>query len=139
MSRIVHAHGSPATQRNRLRRTIAEALRRLLEKPTLDQESKDLTALIVFSLRAIGENIDSSARAWEKRDYYLKADRFRRDWEWVGPLERLLTNALLYEQWDELPSLYVQLLAQFQDVNVSKLTRSVGLWEGAYQRLMSDK
>lgn len=138
MSRIIHTEGSPSTQRNRLRRTIAEALRRLTTKPHFDEESRDLTALIVFALREIGANINRSAEAWEKRDYYIKADRFRREWAWVGPMERLLARALLDEQPQELPPLFAQLLPHFQDIKVNKLTRSSKLWEGAYQRLRDE-
>jgi hypothetical protein len=139
LSRIIQTAGSPTTQRNRLRRTIAEALRRLMEKPAFDAESRDLTALIVFSLREIATNINQSAEAWEKRDYYIKADRFRREWEWVGPMERLLATALLYDQQDELPLLFAQLVARFQDVSVNKLTRGSRLWEGAYERLRAEQ
>lgn len=139
MSRIVHTKGTPTTQRNRLRRTIAEALRRLMEKPKMDDEAKDLAALIVFALREIEENVDQSAQAWEKRDYYLKADRFRRDWAWTAPMGRLLTTALVHKTWDELPSLFAQLLGNFQDVKVTKLTRGDKLWDGAYQRLLDEQ
>ncbi len=139
MSRIIHTQGNPTTQRNRLRRSVAEALRRLLEKPAMDAEGKDLVALIVFALREIGENVENSAAAWDKRDYYMKAERFRREWTWLGPMERLLTNALLYEQWEELPPLFAQLAVQFQDVKVTKLTRGDKLWDGAYERLRAEQ
>ncbi len=139
MSRIIHTEGSPTTQRSRLRRTIAEVLRRLTEKKHFDAESKDLTALIVFALREIKENVNRSAEAWEKRDYYIKADRFRREWDWVGPMERLLAAAILYDQPEELPSLFAQLLPKFQDVKITKLTRGGALWEGAYDRLRAEQ
>jgi hypothetical protein len=139
VSRIIHTKGTPTTQRNRLRRGVAEALRRLLQKQEFDAESKDLTAFIVFSLREINNNINSSAEAWEKRDYYIKADRFRRQWEWLGPMGRLISFALLYKQWDDLPALFVQLLMQFQDITVNKFTRKKELWDGAYSRLLSEE
>ena len=69
VSRIIHSKGSPTTQRNRLRRSIAEALRRLLIKTEFDAESKDLTAFIVFCLRDISKNINQSAEAWQKKNY----------------------------------------------------------------------
>ncbi len=76
MSRLVNAV-NPSTERNQLRRTIAEALRHLMGKKKIDEESKDLVALIVYSLRSVAQGVDQSARAWEKRDYYVKADKFR--------------------------------------------------------------
>ena len=139
MSRIIHAEGTPTTKRNRLRRSIAEALRRLMQKPEVDAESKDLAAFIVFCLREIQKNIEKSAEAWEKRNYYLKADRFRRDWEWLGPMERLLAMALIGKQWDDLPSLLAQLFVKFQDITVTKFTRKPELWDGAYDRLVDEQ
>jgi hypothetical protein len=139
VSRIINTAGSPTTQRNRLRRSVAETLRRLMEKPRFDSESKDLTAFIVFALREIAEGVNQSAEAWEKRDYYMKAERFRRDWDWLGPMERLLTTALVYEQWDDLPSLFARLMTEFQDVTITKMTRGDKLWTGAYDRLMAEQ
>jgi hypothetical protein len=74
MSRITHIDGTPTQQRNAIRRTIAEILRRLMDKRNIDDETKDMLAFIVFGLRSMDQSIDQSATAWEKRDYYLKAD-----------------------------------------------------------------
>lgn len=137
MSRIIHSKGTPTTQRNRLRRSIAESLRRLLIKTEFDAESKDLTAFIVFCLRDIQGNIHRSAEAWQKRNYYLKADRFIREWEWIGPMERLIASSLVDELWEEIPFLLADLLGKFQDITVSKLTRSSEAWDGAYERLLA--
>ena len=75
MGRLITVDGT-GTERTRLRRTIAEALRLLGQKDGLDGEARDLTALIVFSLRQIAQGVDSSAAAWEKRDYFIKAEAF---------------------------------------------------------------
>ena len=109
-----------------------------MQKPSFDREGKDLAALIVFALREIDAGIDSSAAAWEKRDYYVKADRFRRDWAWVGASERLLFNALIDHQWQEIPPILAQMLPHFQDIHVAKYTRSADLWNGAFQRLVDE-
>ena len=75
MGRVVNTDSAGA-ERNRLRRTIAEALRLLGQKQTIDAEARDLAALIVYSLRGIAQGVDTSAAAWEKRDYYMKAEAF---------------------------------------------------------------
>ena len=54
MSRVITTD-SVGKRRRQLRRTIAEALRRLASKRTFDRESQDLAALIVFSLRRLEE------------------------------------------------------------------------------------
>ncbi|RME09838.1 MAG: hypothetical protein D6802_10985 [Ardenticatenia bacterium] len=138
MSRLISTHGSPTTQRNRLRRTIAEALRTLMQKQTLDEETRDLAALIWFSLRAIEANIDQSASAWEKRNYYIKADRFRAQWEWLTPMQRRLERILREELWELLPPLLADLSRYFDDITVNRRTRSKELWQGAYQRFLEE-
>ena len=136
MSRII-ATESVGQQRNRLRRTIAETLRRLATKPVFDQESLDLAALIVFSLRRLEEGVEQTASAWEKRDYWLKADRFRREWEWIDESAYALESALLLGREDEVPEILITLFPRFSDITIARYTRSAELWEGCYQRLLT--
>ena len=138
MSRII-ATQTPGKERQHLRRTIAEALRRLVEKPGLDGDARDLAALIVFCLRGIEDTVEQAAVAWEKRNYYLKADRFRSEWAWTGRTADRLAEALRGERWDEVPLLLAQLLPHFADIRVIRMTRSPSLWQAAYARLLNDE
>lgn len=135
MSRIVHTD-SPGTQRQRVRRTIAEALRRLMEKESLDGEARDLAALIVFSLRELSDGVDRSAAAWEKRGYFIKADRFRRDWEWADQTADELETLIRSEDWVRLPVILAGLVPRFADIKVQRLTRSPAMWQDCYHRLL---
>jgi hypothetical protein len=136
LSRII-ATESVGQQRHKLRRTIAEALRRLATKPAFDQESLDLAALIVFSLRRLEEGVEQTATAWEKRDYYLKADRFRREWEWLDDTAYALETALLLGPQEQVPEILATLFPRFGDITIGRYTRSSALWEGCYQRLQN--
>ncbi len=135
MSRITYTDGTPAQKRNSLRRTIAEILRRLGAKSALDAESKDMLAFITLALRQIAEGIDQSASAWEKRDYYLKADQFRREWEWVSPASDRLLAALREERWNDVLVELAQLTPRFADVRVLQFTKPASLWAGCYAQL----
>ena len=139
MSRITYADGTPNQQRNSLRRAIAEVLRRMSAKSNVDVEVKDMAAFIVFSLREIAASVDKSATAWEKRDYYLKADAFRRDWAWVESAANRLHTALAEERWADLPLELAQLTPKFADVRVTQLTRPTTLWQGCYKRLVQSR
>jgi hypothetical protein len=114
VSRVISTN-SVGKERRQLRRTIAEALRHLARKPQFDEESRDLAALIVFCLRRLDDGVEQTLQAWEKRDYFLKADRFQRQWEWVDKTAYALESALLLGQWDKVPD----------------------VWEGCYDRLVS--
>jgi len=138
VSRVI-AMQPPGKERQHLRRTIAEALRRLSEKSALDDEARDLVALIVFCLRGISDTVEQAALAWERRNHYLKADKFRAEWAWTDQMADRLAEALLEERWDELSLLLAQLLPYFADIRVSRLTRPSSLWQGAYRRLLSDR
>jgi hypothetical protein len=136
LTRII-AIESVGQQRHKLRRTIAEALRRLASKQTFDKESLDLAALIVFSLRRLEQGIEQTATAWEKRDYYLKADRFRRQWEWIDDTAYALETALLLGNHDRVPDILVTLFPRFADITIARYTRSSQLWEGCFRRLQA--
>lgn len=138
MSRLLNGP-NPGTERNQLRRTIAEALRHLLSKKNLDDEAKDMVALIIYSLHGIAEGVDQSATAWEKRDYFLKADRFRLEWAWVETSANRLEMILRGQLWPDLPAALMELAPRFGDITVTKFVRSEAMWKGRYQQLMAQK
>ena len=135
MSRVIHTQ-SPGKIRSHHRRTIAEALRRLSQKRELDDEVKDLSAMIVFCMHEMADTIEQTTSAWEKRDYYLKADRFREKWRWLEPMTDQISAVIYEQQWAQLPDVLIQLMPHFSDISVKRLTREPVLWQGAYDRLM---
>jgi len=139
MSRITHIDGTPTQQRNAIRRSIAEILRRLMDKRDIDDETKDMLAFIVFGLRSMDQSIDQSASAWEKRDYYLKADQFRREWLWLPDTAARLDEILRSGDWATAPIELAGLSARFSDIKVTTYTKRPALWQGAYQKLLTAK
>jgi hypothetical protein len=137
MSRVINTT-SVGQERNQLRRTIAEALRHMILKPKFDQESRDLASLIVFSLRRLEQGVEQTATAWENRNYFLKADRFRREWEWIEETSFALETALLLGQFEDVPPILGNLIPRFSDITIGRYTRSPELWDGCYQRLARD-
>ena len=119
-----------------MRRTIAEILRHLLLKRELDEESKDMAAAVVLALREIEETVDVAAAAWEKRNYYLKADRFRLEWEWVGPEARRLEELIRQGRWQRLPIELGRLVPRFADIRINKMTRKPSTWQASHRLLL---
>ena len=135
MTRVINT-ASPGKHRNRLRRTIAEVLRHLMFKRRLDQESKDMAALLVFSLHGIADTVEATVSAWEKRNYFLKADRFRLEWEWVTPAAQRLEKIILNDRWDRLPREMASLAPHFGDIRIDRMTRPPSTWKCSYQLLI---
>ncbi len=82
MGRVINTD-STGKRRNQHMRTAAEILRRLSQKNGIDAEVKDMVATLVFCFREIDEGIEQSTIAWEKRDYWMKAEDFRRRWRGI--------------------------------------------------------
>ena len=135
MTRVIYTE-TPGKTRYHYRRSVAEMLRRLSQKERIDSEAKDQAALIVLCLQGMADTVDQTVRAWEKRDYWMKAEHFGREWAWLDPLADQL-GALIYEErWHELPDLLAKLAPHFADVTVKRMTRKPNFWQGAYKRLM---
>lgn len=137
MGRVINTN-NPTAARNYSRRTVAEMLRQISHKSAIDAETKDMAAALIFALRDIQSNVQQSAEAWEKRGYWMKAERFLREWNWVKEIAYNLEDVLRYEAWDLLPELLSQLLPHVADIEVTKLMRTAITWQGAYARLLAE-
>ena len=102
----------------------------------IDDEAKDLAALIVYSLQGISETVDRTIDAWERRDYYMKAERFREKWRWLDPLTDELSGVIYEGRWGQLSTALASLLPYFADVKIKQMTCKPMLWQGAYERFM---
>jgi hypothetical protein len=124
---------SGTTLRNRLSRSIVLAIRTLMQQPAPNQLSLDLAAFVVLALEKIQESIETSAVAWEKRDYWLKADRFRMEWQWVGESLKKLTEPLLHEDWAVLAIGLTSVAQNLNQVEIQPNNRVGEPWIGAWQ------
>jgi hypothetical protein len=88
LGRIIHTT-NPTRLRTLALKKMTSAIQTFLRAPGKEADLFELGATLTASLQEIYESIDRSAAAWEKRDYWLKADAFRRQWMWV---ERFLSG-----------------------------------------------
>ena len=134
MSRVINPNQA-GQERGRLMKAIAVALRELTTHETVDDSTRDLAAFISLALRAIAAGIETSVTAWEKRGYWLKADRFRLDWEWAGRTSTALETALIEDDWGQIAGLCVRIGEKVRGIQVAKHHRLGTPWAGAWRRL----
>jgi hypothetical protein len=91
-----------STQREQSIRMIAFALPEFSKATRTEEDALDLAAFIFAHLKTIANSVDQTALAWEKRDYWVKADAFRRQWSWVDKPSRVLEE---YLRQKDIPSL----------------------------------
>ena len=114
------------------------AIRELMKQNQFSENTKDLVAFIVLSLKAISDTIDPSVEAWEKRGYWIKADRFRMEWNWTGAISDELKNALLADDWALVAQLTGKVAEQLSNVKIPIRTKNNTPWVGAWN-IMNQK
>ena len=138
MGRVINTN-NPGKRRNHAMRSIAEILRRLGQRQgDIDDDVRDMVAMIVFCLREIDATVLDSIKAWEKRGYWNKADKFQMEWMWAGQLAKTVEEILFAEDWDQFPEIMMKLFPHFSDIEVNKMTRDSSLWIGSYDMLLKD-
>ena len=135
MSRVINPD-SAGKERNRLTKAIVISIRELAKQTDTEGEARDLAAFIALALGAIAEGIDVSVAAWEKRNYWVKADRFRMDWAWSGQMGEKMKTAVLEDDWAGVAMLSTQIAEKLSKVKVSDNHRMGRPWVGAWKQLM---
>jgi hypothetical protein len=127
---------SVGKQRTKLTRMTALTVRELLRQPEPNDDTRDMAIFIVLSLDTIAETIDPSVAAWEKRGYWVKADRFRLEWAWAKKRADEMREALFVEDWGAVAMSAVQIAQQTQiaSVKISPRHRMGKPWVGAWHR-----
>ncbi len=135
MSRVINPENA-GRNRTRLMQWIALACALVMKERTLDTRS-DALAFIVVALEEIAAGIDASTVAWEKRDYWLKADQFRRQWEWSGRSAQRLRAAIEGQNTSEAVGALADLAPRLAGVTLPKRLPKEPPWKGAREKLTS--
>ncbi len=99
-----------------------------------DEKTRDLAAYLVLALEAICETVEVSVAAWEKRGYWIKADRFRMDWLWCETYAGQLRKALANQDWAAVAQVSVQIAGKLNHIKVSTNHRLGQPWVGAWKQ-----
>ena len=138
MGRVINPN-SAGKQRKQLLHITAIATRELLTKTNLDLEVRDLAAFISFSLGAIYSSIEPTVSAWEKRGYWVKADRFRSEWSWADSLGKSMAQAICSGDWEEVQNIAGKVRTKLAKEKISNTHRYGMPWVGAWDKLRDEK
>jgi len=134
MSRVINPNAA-GKERTRLTKAIVITIRELAKQSEPGDAARDMAAFIALALNTIAEGIDVSVAAWEKRDYWVKADRFRMEWAWAGQMGEKMKTAVLEDDWASVAMLSAQIAQKLQKVKVSERHRMGTPWVGAWDEL----
>jgi hypothetical protein len=136
LGRVINIE-SAGKERTQLTRAIVVAMRELSQQSGLDGKTHDLAAFIALALEEIASTIDISVAAWEKRGYWVKADRFRMDWIWTEKLGATMRSAVLSEDWANFALTIGQVGEKLSGVKVPQRNRIGTPWVGAHKQLIA--
>ena len=134
MSRVINPD-SVGKDRTRLTKSIVVCIREMAKMKEVTSEAKDMASFIALALQSISEGIDVSVAAWEKRDYWVKADKFRMEWMWSGQYADKMKVAIFTNDWGTIAMMMPQIAQKFSKIEVSDNHRLGKPWVGAYQQL----
>jgi len=123
-----------AQQRRRLLQMLAQTMRALTQHSRFNEQVRDMIAFLILTLREIAATVNTTATAWEKRDYWLKADQFRMEWDWAPRVARALEDGLQAEDWDATSRALADLAPRLAHVRLPKRPRwGAEPWKKAWQ------
>ncbi len=134
MSRVINTDGV-GKQRNQMSKAVLIAIRELATKKQIDDEARDMAAFLSLALTQIHSTVDQSVKAWEKRDYWVKADQFRMQWAWAQSSAEKVKEAVLINDWGELAVLMPEIAAKLGAIKLPKSNTVGKPWRGALVEL----
>ena len=138
MSRVINPE-SAGKERNRLSKAIVISIRELMKQSEPNYTSKEIAAFIILSLEQIDQTIELTVTPWEKRDYWVKADRFRMEWVWVKSSAQKMRKHFQAKDWPMLAMESIQIAQRFNNIKVSDRHRMGTPWTDAYKAFLKQE
>lgn len=135
MGRVINPE-SVGKERTQLIRSVVLALRELMRQQDTNTLTRDLAAYVALALEEISGTIDVSVTAWEKRGYWLKADRFRMEWIWTERLSKAMREAVLNDDWQTAALTAAQVAEKLKNTDVPQRHKLGTPWTGAWDQLL---
>jgi len=134
LSRVINTQ-SVGKERNQLVKAIVISIRELMKQAEPNESSKDLAAFISMALSAVANTVERTVLPWEKRNYWVKADKFRQEWVWVKSLGEEFRSATLAEDWPTIATLSIKIGSKLNHIEVSDRHRMGKPWVGFWDKL----
>jgi hypothetical protein len=136
LSRVINPE-TAGKQRKRLARSVVLSIRELSKQTEVTSASKDMAAYLVLALQEMYDTVETSVVAWEKRGYWVKADRFRLEWEWSQILSGKIHKALMADDWASMAMLLAQVAQKLNKEQIPARHRLGTPWVGAWKHLQT--
>lgn len=114
---------------------IALAVRQLMIRHEREDSTADLAAFIALALGEVHKSVEGTVTAWENKGYWIKADRYRLEWEWTETYGKRMREAIQDEDWETINLITVRIAEKLSNIKIPIKHRMGEPWKGALQRL----
>ncbi len=137
LSKVINPNGV-GKERAYLTKGVVLAIRELAQLGSRGAASRELAAFIALALERISNTVEVTVAPWEKRDYWVKADKFRMDWAWSGQYAEKMKIAVLNEDWESIAQIAALTAQKLSKVTVPPGHRLGHPWVGAWNELQKE-
>ena len=131
---------SAARARGRILGAIAYTLRVGASNPTANSaERRDMLAFVALALRQLSQSVEDTAGAWERRGYWVKADKFRQEWRWADEVARELRLVLAKGDLTRAATLAGSIASHLGRADVPSRLKKTSPWQDAWARLVDEE
>ena len=130
----VYNPNAPGKERDRLLKVIIVTINELHNNHVGSEEFKDLSAFLLLSSRAVSRSVETTTTAWEKRGYWIKADRFRLEWSWLERHNERLDQNIYKGEWNLIVNVADEIHHHLGEIPLLKKHRYGKPWLGAYKK-----
>ena len=138
MGRVINPD-TGGRQRLFLSRNILHACRMSTANNLSMDELRDMAAFVYYSLIAIDRSVNVTVTAWERRDFWVKADKFRHEWTWALKYITRINEAIDSGDWTRIRHSFLELQSQLVGINLSSNNRLGRPWVGAWDKYIKTK
>jgi len=132
VSRVLRTE-SGTTRRARVLRGLAQALRAAVQlKDSSSEEERDILAFLALGLATLQESVEETSSAWERKAYWVKADRFRQQWDWLPRILAVLEMSLQRGDLIRAGAYGLEIAVILADLKVSAGRPKGKPWNGAW-------
>ena len=130
MTQIINK-STPGKERERLSKSIIVTIRDFMRQQEPNEATNDMVAFVILALREISSGIEQSVLAWEKHGYWVKADKYRLEWQWAGEMSTKLQSEFKDKDFETIAGDLMAVMAKFSDIKVSDRHRMGKPWQNA--------
>ncbi len=138
MGRVINTE-SAGKDRTHLVRVIVLTIRELAQQREPGKDARDMAAFISLALGKIFQTIEPTVSAWEKRGYWVKADKFRLEWTWAEDYSQKMRDAVMKDDWLTVSQISTRTAQKLGSITIPLGHRLGTPWVGAWEMLEKSK